>query len=105
RGASSTSVLSTAIISRASVSLNQSNGFASTLSSFAQVAANRSSGVAGTASALPSQSLPLISLIILRTYQRREAIYGHAGVWSLRYLGDPDRGDKAFRRCLKELRC
>jgi archaemetzincin len=30
-----------------------------------------------------------------------EAIYGHAGVWSLRYLGDPGGGDAAFRRCLK----
>jgi len=30
-----------------------------------------------------------------------EAIYGHAGVWSLRYLGDPSGSDKAFRRCLK----
>jgi hypothetical protein len=30
-----------------------------------------------------------------------EAIYGHAGVWSLRYLGDPRDGDKAFGRCLR----
>jgi archaemetzincin len=30
-----------------------------------------------------------------------EAVYGHAGVWSLRYLGDPEGGDHAFRRCLK----
>jgi archaemetzincin len=30
-----------------------------------------------------------------------EAIYGHAGVWSLRSLGDPGRDDAAFRRCLK----
>jgi archaemetzincin len=30
-----------------------------------------------------------------------EAIYGHAGVWSLRHLGDPGRDDRAFRRCLK----
>lgn len=31
-----------------------------------------------------------------------EALYGHAGVWSLRYLGDPGEiGSPAFRRCLK----
>jgi hypothetical protein len=30
-----------------------------------------------------------------------EAKYGHAGVWSLRYLGDPAANDSAFRRCLK----
>jgi archaemetzincin len=30
-----------------------------------------------------------------------EALSGHAGVWSLRYLGDPDGSDNAFRRCLK----
>jgi archaemetzincin len=30
-----------------------------------------------------------------------EAVYGHAGVWSLRYLGNPGDGDRAFRRCLK----
>jgi hypothetical protein len=30
-----------------------------------------------------------------------KAIYGHAGVWSLRYLGDPRDGDKAFGRCLR----
>jgi archaemetzincin len=30
-----------------------------------------------------------------------EAVYGHAGVWSLRYLGDPAGSDRAFRRCLR----
>ena len=30
-----------------------------------------------------------------------EALYSHAGVWSLRYLGDPSGSDKAFRRCLR----
>ena len=30
-----------------------------------------------------------------------EAIYGHAGVWSLRHLGNPGGDDRAFRRCLK----
>ena len=30
-----------------------------------------------------------------------EAIYGHAGVWSLRHLGNPGEGDEAFRRCLR----
>jgi archaemetzincin len=30
-----------------------------------------------------------------------EAAYGHAAVWSLRYLGDPGTGDEAMRRCLK----
>lgn len=30
-----------------------------------------------------------------------EAKYGHAGVWSLRYLGNPSGDDRAFRRCLK----
>jgi archaemetzincin len=30
-----------------------------------------------------------------------EALGGHAGVWSLRYLGDPRDDDRAFRRCLK----
>ncbi len=30
-----------------------------------------------------------------------EALSGHAGVWSLRYLGDPGGDDQAFRRCLR----
>ena len=30
-----------------------------------------------------------------------EAWYGHAGVWSLRYVGDPSRSDRAFRGCLR----
>jgi archaemetzincin len=30
-----------------------------------------------------------------------EAWYGHAGVWSLRYLGDPGKSDRAFRGCLR----
>ena len=30
-----------------------------------------------------------------------EARFGHAGVWSLRYLGDASVSDTAFRRCLK----
>jgi archaemetzincin len=30
-----------------------------------------------------------------------EALSGHAGVWSLRYLGDPSGSEQAFRRCLK----
>jgi hypothetical protein len=30
-----------------------------------------------------------------------EAWYGHAGVWSLRYVGDPGKGDRAFRGCLR----
>jgi archaemetzincin len=30
-----------------------------------------------------------------------EAVYGHAAVWSLRYLGDPSASDMAFRRCLR----
>src|SRR5262249_42003842 len=30
-----------------------------------------------------------------------EAVYGHAGVWSLRYLGNPSDSDNGFRRCLK----
>lgn len=30
-----------------------------------------------------------------------EAWYGHAGVYSLRYLGDPGKSDKAFRGCLR----
>jgi archaemetzincin len=34
-------------------------------------------------------------------YVLGEAFGGHAGVWSLRYLGDPGAGEKAYRRCLK----
>jgi archaemetzincin len=30
-----------------------------------------------------------------------EAWYGHAGVWSLRHLGDPAKGERAFRGCLR----
>jgi hypothetical protein len=30
-----------------------------------------------------------------------EALSGHAGVWSLRYLGNPATSDRAARRCLK----
>jgi hypothetical protein len=30
-----------------------------------------------------------------------EAWYGNAAVWSLRYLGDPDRSDRAFRGCVR----
>lgn len=30
-----------------------------------------------------------------------EALSGHAGVWSLRYLGDPSGSDETSRRCLK----
>jgi archaemetzincin len=30
-----------------------------------------------------------------------EALSAHAGVWSLRYLGDPAGNEKTFRRCLK----
>ena len=30
-----------------------------------------------------------------------EAWYGHAGVWSLRHLGDPSKSDRAFRGCLR----
>jgi hypothetical protein len=30
-----------------------------------------------------------------------EAVYGHAGLWSLRHLGDPQGSDNARRRCLK----
>jgi hypothetical protein len=30
-----------------------------------------------------------------------EAWYGHAGVWSLRYLGDPTKSERAFRGCLR----
>jgi hypothetical protein len=30
-----------------------------------------------------------------------EAWYGHAGVWSLRYVGDPSKSDRAFRGCLR----
>jgi archaemetzincin len=30
-----------------------------------------------------------------------EAWYGHAAVWSLRYLGDPSKSDRAFRGCLR----
>jgi hypothetical protein len=30
-----------------------------------------------------------------------EARYGHAAVWSLRYLGDPASGDGGLRRCFK----
>jgi archaemetzincin len=30
-----------------------------------------------------------------------EAWYGHAGVWSLRYLGDPAKSDRAVRGCVR----
>jgi hypothetical protein len=30
-----------------------------------------------------------------------EAWYGHAAVWSLRYLGDPSKSERAFRGCLR----
>lgn len=30
-----------------------------------------------------------------------EAWYGHAAVWSLRYVGDPSKSDRAFRGCLR----
>jgi hypothetical protein len=30
-----------------------------------------------------------------------EGWYGHAGVWPLRYVGDPSKSDRAFRGCLK----
>jgi hypothetical protein len=34
-------------------------------------------------------------------YAFGEAISGHAGVWSLRYLGDPGRSERAYRYCLR----